>query len=151
MRFAPTATGARNASLNLTSDAPGRFTTVTLTGTRTAAPTGPAVRSHPRGVLASLSAHRTRSVKQALRGIRVHAVLAAPGTADLRLERLGGRRAKTLAHTQASRALAGTLILHLKPRRLAAGRYRVVATPVIDGVLDRGASVSLALRITRRL
>ena len=117
----------------------------------TAAPTGPAVRSHPRGILASLSAHRTLSVKQARHGIRVHAVLAAPGTADLRLERLGGRRAKTLAHTQASRALAGTLILHLKPRRLAAGRYRVVATPVIDGVLDRGASVSLALRITRRL
>jgi len=41
--------------------------------------------------------------------------------------------------------------LRLKPRRLAAGRHRVVATPVIDGVLDRGASVSLALRITRRL
>ena len=151
MRFAPSATGARNASLNLTSDAPGRFTTVTLTGTGTAAPTGPAVRSHPRGVLASLSAHRTLSVKQARHGIRVHAVLAAPGTADLRLERLGGRRAKTLAHAQASRALAGTLILRLKPRRLAAGRYRVVATPVIDGALDRAASVSLALRITRRL
>ena len=84
MRFAPSATGARNASLNLTSDAPGRFTTVTLTGTGTAAPTGPAVRSHPRGILASLSAHRTLSVEQARHGIRVHAVLAAPGTVDLR-------------------------------------------------------------------
>jgi hypothetical protein len=149
VRFAPTATGSRNASLNLTTDAPGRFSAVALTGNGVAASNPPVVRSRPRTVLGSLSAHRTLSLKQARRGIRVHAVLTVPGTVDLRLERLGGRRPKTLARTQASRASAGTLIVRLKPRRLVAGRYGLVATPVIDGVLNHAAAVTLALQIRR--
>ena len=148
IRFAPTATGTRNASLALTTDAPGRFTAVPLTGDGVAGPAPPVIDLRPRTVIASLSAHHRLSLNRARRGIRVHAVLAAPGTVDLRLQRLGGRP-KTVVHTQASRSNAGTLSWRLKAPRLAAGRYRLVATPVIDGALNRAAAVSVAMKIER--
>jgi|tagenome__1003787_1003787.scaffolds.fasta_scaffold20975679_2 hypothetical protein len=153
LRFFPGAAGARNATLDLTSDAAGTPHAVPLTGTGTTLPSTPSSTA-PRLALTSMSIkHRLtrRSVKRS--GLRVSVgIPRGTSTVTLRVFRVGGkqrRRIATIARVMERPGLRRVTLDSAALRRaLIVGRYVVEVTPSA-GVGLAGTASSAAFRVIR--
>ena len=160
LKFLPGATGARNASLDITTDAPGGSNTVPLTGTgtiapgsSTIAPLAPSTRVRPLAV-ANLSVPSRLSRRAARRGgLRVSMRLPkGTSTVTLRLYRVVGNKRRHIGTVARVAQHAGRYELRLNSaklrRRLVPGRYVLEVTPSA-GAGQPGTKTTKGFRVTR--
>jgi hypothetical protein len=159
LRFAPTATGARAATLELAADTPGQVVQVSLDGSGTSAPPGPPGPAGPPGPSGAVGppgppgpAGPTRLVAvlaarhyagRANRQLTIGYASTLPGRALLRIV----RRGRTVRrHGRRARAGANRLRLRLPARP---GSYRIILR-VSAGTSTATASAGLTVVQARR-
>ena len=157
LKFLPGASGPRNASLDITTDAPGSPHSVPLTGNGTIAPgsanttPAPAPRARPLA-LAGLSMPQRLSRRVARRaGLRVAMRLpAGTSTVTLRVYRMDGGRRRHIGTVARVAPHAGPYRLRLNSaklrRRLVPGRYVLEVTPSAGAGLP-GSTTRRAFRV----